>query len=65
MILSLISMATLFSCEKKERCWICEQELLDGGGWYHSIEYCGDFAGMKEIEHRDGGLYTKYRCSPK
>jgi hypothetical protein len=62
LILGLVVIATLFSCEKKNDCWSCEQKLIKGAG-YHTVEYCGSFQGMRDMEHRNGGLYTKYDCS--
>ena len=63
MVLGMVAIATLFSCQKKDDCWSCEQEILKGARQYHTIEYCGTFKGMREIEHKSGGLYTKYRCT--
>lgn len=60
-ILGFFVIATLFSCQK-ESCWQCEATY---GSHRITKEYCGDFAGMREIEHSSNGLYTKWDCSKR
>jgi len=66
-LLFLIVTILLFSCEKEgSDCWECSQYLLKRPDLPpHTIEYCGDFDGMRALEKRSGGLYTQYRCSFK
>lgn len=63
-LLFLLTLVIIFSCEKKDSCWECSQQELNGPH-RHTIEYCGNFAGMKAVERQKNSLYTPYRCSLK
>ena len=66
MVLGLVAIATIMSCQKKEDCWSCERETLTGGKMYKYTDYCGTIEGMRELEHKVvDAHYTHYRCTLK
>jgi hypothetical protein len=65
MIIGLLLIVAALSCEKGEECYECQAKYKGGSG-YATQEYCGDWAGVRQMERKaPNNNYENWRCSPK